>query len=425
MINSIAAQMQKEIWAMEPVRLEAMFSILAAKDFGLLQDISAKMPAAQMRIENDTAVIPITGVLMKSVPWYFSIFGIAATQYSDIIDMLAQAVANSSIKSILLYIDSPGGQVAGGMETADAIRNAAKSKTVNAYIEDLGASGAYWLASQAGHIKANPNAMVGSIGVYTVYIDWSKFAESVGAKVHVIRSGEHKGMGVEGAPITENQIAAMQETIDGMAGHFKSEVATGRKMSAEKVAELATGRVWLAPAAKENGLIDEVGLVANIKNSNNSNQIKGDVTMDEKNQTTAPSMEAITAESKKQADLAIAADRQRLSAMKTAFPKDLAFALEQYEAGATVEQAKAKYCDVLMAKQPEKKAAVTAGAAPIAAGGEGGETQGDFMEQAKAISIAEKTTMTAAMQKLARENPQLHADFVEKCRAGKKPLRRS
>ena len=114
------------------------------------------------------------------------------------------------------------------------------------------------LASQAGKISINPNGEAGSIGVYTVAVDSSKRAEELGFKVHVIKSGEHKGMGVPGTEITENQIAATQEIIDGMAANFKQAVSAGRKMSVADVEKIATGRTWLAEVAKKLNLVDEI-----------------------------------------------------------------------------------------------------------------------------------------------------------------------
>ena len=153
-----------------------------------------------MQITGGIATINIHGLLMKNPPGWLAWFGIETTDYNVIRQQLGEAVGNKDVQSIFLHIDSPGGTVAGVSEAAEAIANANKAKPVSAYIEDLGASGAYWLASQAGKILSNPNGEIGSIGVYTVYADFSKMAETEGVKVHVIRSGEHKGMGVIGTP---------------------------------------------------------------------------------------------------------------------------------------------------------------------------------------------------------------------------------
>jgi ClpP class serine protease len=87
------------------------------------------------------------------------------------------------------------------------VREANKKKPVTAYIEDLGASAAYWVASQAGKIYSNEPGFVGSIGTYLVVEDWSGAAEGAWAsKVHVVKAGEFKGAGYPGTPVTDAQL---------------------------------------------------------------------------------------------------------------------------------------------------------------------------------------------------------------------------
>jgi len=250
----------------------------------------------KLRVENGLAVIPVYGVLMKQVPLIYRWFGIKATAYSEIVEMINEALGRDDVDTIMLDVDSPGGQVAGGIETANAIYAARSKKKVIAYAGDMACSGAYWLASQAEEFTAGPNAMIGSIGVYCVYVDYSKEAESLGIKVYVISSGEHKGMGVAGAKITEAQIAAMKEVIDGMNNNFVTAVVRGRGLSQEKVRELATGRVWIAAAAKAHELID--GVVNQLESAGgsgiNENQETnlGDNVMENVKELTAASLKA-------------------------------------------------------------------------------------------------------------------------------------
>ena len=267
--NPILAGLATEIWAMDSRSLEAFFVQIAEAQFppaepAAFMDDDEDMPMrgkkSRMTMEGGVATIPISGILMKRVPRVFRYWGIDATAYSDVEADLAQAVGDQSIQEIRLKIESPGGQVSGVKEASDAIFAARKEKRVTAHIEDIGASGAYWLAAQAERVSATPNAQVGSIGVYSVYIDSSAAAEKEGVKVHVLSSGAHKGMGVPGAPITEEQLVAMREVIEGMALNFVRDVARGRAMGTEQIAAWATGRVWLASDAKHMGLVDGIGL---------------------------------------------------------------------------------------------------------------------------------------------------------------------
>jgi protease-4 len=430
---------------MEPRKLEgflgeaaladAKFSELAAGGTrepmtGLFGDDDESSGRPGLKIENGVAVIDIKGVLLKKVPQWVRWWGISATGYDEIRTDLAEAVA-SRAKEIRLRIESPGGQVAGSQETADAIHAAGKTKPISAEIEDMGASGAYWLASQALEVSANPNAIVGSIGVYTAFVDSSRAAERAGFKVHLIASGPHKGMGTPGVPISEEQLAGYRRVVDGMAEAFVASVARGRRVEADLVRTWATGQVWLASQAKAIGLIDDVRNITAAPGGVTGaaalerGAVAEDRVMDHKD----GGSKAVSPEE------AVKADRARLAALKAAFPEDLAFALSEFEKGASVESAKAAYADVLQAKLSEERAEkaklearlkaeasaaaekssavvkIVSGSPPVSAGADP-EAGADFMEAARRYSADKKIGITQAMSYIARTRPKLHADYL-------------
>ena len=423
MINQICAEIQKDVWIMEPRMLAVLYEKLSSMTTESLEAISAikiqtNKPAA-MTVNGGVATINIHGVLMKNPPSWLAWFGIGSTAYGQIRQQLSEAIGDPSVKSIRLHIDSPGGKVAGGSETADAIRDANKIKPVSAYIEDLGASGAYWLASQTGQITANLNAEIGSIGVFTVFGDYSKMAEMEGVKIHVVRSGEHKGMGVVGAPITENQIAAWQDVVDGIADNFINAVSTGRRMSAETVRGLADGRIFLAKTAKKNGLIDSIinPDKINVKESNamaeteTSDVEAADVVED----TTTAGVDLEAA--KKQAD---DEGKERLGLLEAAFEGEPEFVLEQFKAGATVDRAAAAFCDVLTERLAASNSKVAeleknkpAGADPVnnENDGGGGSQSSAFMDAVRQYAKDNKCTQTVALRAVKKESPQLFEDY--------------
>lgn len=170
------------------------------------------------------------------------------------------AAADSNVASIMLVIDSPGGSCSGTGDLADAISAAAKIKPVCAFIEDLGCSAAYWIASQATRIVANRHAFVGSIGVYAVVEDSSRAYDNAGIKAHLITTGKNKGAGADGVPITDEQLAEWQSEVNSINSIFLASVLAGRKgMTAAKLNEIADGRVFLAAEALSLGLIDQIG----------------------------------------------------------------------------------------------------------------------------------------------------------------------
>ena len=175
--------------------------------------------------------------------------------------MIRNAVANSAVRAILLRVDSPGGTVAGTADLADEVYRAAKAKPLTAFIEDMGASAAYWVASQARRIVGNTTAAVGSIGIYGVLYDYSKAAEKQGIRAVVVRSGKYKGTGTRGEEITDEQIDERQRTIDAIHELFVASVARGRGVSKSRVEAIADGRVWIGAAGVEARLVDRIGTV--------------------------------------------------------------------------------------------------------------------------------------------------------------------
>lgn len=406
-IFALIAQLETQFWVMEPRALQGLFSNLARREMYLPDDIqiTVKDKIKDLLVENSIAIIDIKGVLMREVPRAFEIWGIEATSYNDIIRQVMQAINEEKVESILLRVNSPGGTVPGVMETADLIRAARDKKPVNAVVADIGASGAYWLASQAHHIESEANGHVGSIGVFTVYVDMSKRADELGIKVHVIRSGEHKGMGIPGAEITETQIAAIQEIIDGVNKNFIDAVAKGRQREKKEIRELATGRSWLADKAVQLGLIDGI-----LENQLLTNVSQGkEKVMDEQEKIDAQ------AELNQLSETVQGEERKRLAELRAAFPDDLDFAIEAFEKGSTVQEAKAERFDLL---QQEKIAEQNAGAKPIASGDSDSEQEGDFLEEAhKLLDDGKAKNMVEAMRKIRRRQPELHEAYKEKSRA--------
>lgn len=412
MPNSIIAEYQSQPWLMEPAALKAFIERVAGlPENASLLGVTIERKPALLEVAGGVARIPINGVLLPKVPSWMRLWDLNVTGYDQITAQVTEATGRKDVTAIELAIDSPGGMVAGVMSAADAIFNARSVKPVTAVITNLGASAAYWLASQARTIAAaDANTLAGSIGVYSVYVDWSKALADEGLKIIVIRSGEHKGMGLDA--ITESQIAAIQQYIDATAANFIAAVARGRGRTIEDIAPQATGQLWIAVAARELGLIDAV-IDGAMKNSQTT-QIQGDQHMDP--------IQANAELEKVKTDSARSAqndERIRMSQLKTAFVDDPDFAIKAFTEGWSLEQAKANYCDVLREKlkeQGKKAGDKTTGAAAIPEADADGVTQGDFLEEARSLAKEKGITVTAAMKQLNRRKPGLHEAFVQRCK---------
>jgi signal peptide peptidase SppA len=202
--------------------------------------------------DSGIAVVSMVGAMTK----YGS--SLSAMRYGTVglRKTLRVAGRSEAVKGLLLVIDSPGGSISGTMDLADELGSIDKPTT--AYIEDLGASAAYWVAAQADRVAANPSADVGSIGVYMVIDDWSGFYAAQGVKTLVIKSGPSKGAGVIGSEITAEQRNDFQRVIDETNDLFVNAVAKGRGLTAERAAELADGRIHVGENALKLGLVDVI-----------------------------------------------------------------------------------------------------------------------------------------------------------------------
>ncbi len=173
-------------------------------------------PLSYVVTAEGVGVLPLHGPSMKARSKYGGYSTVDARR------QLRAMAADERVGAILLHIDSPGGHVAGTKELADDVAAVDQTKPVHAYIEDAGASAAYWVASQARTIAANAMAMVGSLGTFTVLYDLSKAAEMEGVQVHVVSTGERKGAAAPGTPVTDEDVAEAQRLVDGFDAFFRA-----------------------------------------------------------------------------------------------------------------------------------------------------------------------------------------------------------
>lgn len=238
------------LWAIEPLYMRQAIAAIQANLWPMQAAVSRE--ERLYGVQENIAIVRIVGPIQKGL----SKFGGTSTILTR--RAIGQALADDAIEAIMLAIDSPGGSVAGVQDLADTVARASARKPVVAYIEDLGASAAYWIASQAQRITVNTSGMVGSIGVFTLLEDSTGLAERAGIRIIPVTTGPFKTMGAPGTPITEEHIAEVQRQVDGMAALFFGAVKRGRKWSDRALAQVADGRIWIGPEAQALGLVDGV-----------------------------------------------------------------------------------------------------------------------------------------------------------------------
>ena len=219
------------------------------------------VPADSLNINNGEriAVIyasgAITGGRSNSSP-----FGGEMVGSDTIVEAVNKAADDTSIKAIVLRVDSPGGSALASDLMWFALENAKAKKPVVVSMGDVAASGGYYIACNADKIVAEPSTITGSIGVFTGKPIMSGFYDWIGITNEYVLRGKNAGLFRETQKWEGDELAKMTEQINSIYfNNFVPKVAKGRNKSDEEVNSIAQGRVWTGAQAKEKGLIDEFG----------------------------------------------------------------------------------------------------------------------------------------------------------------------
>lgn len=247
-------------WAIKPDVLESKVSaikqgLITAKPVGKLPDapmdnvqiveFESKASAAWMTY----GIIRVDDVMMR----HRSKFGGVSTVE---IRQQIRGCVGANMDGIIFHINSPGGHIEGQQELLDEVRAAkAVGLKTYAYVSDMACSAAFWLASLCDKIFCGRMALVANIGAYAVLIDSSKAYEMDGLRVVVVRSGENKGLGVDGIPVDDKTVAQAQVEIDTYAKFFVEDVRAHRP---KWNGEFADGTCLFPEKAIEIGLVDGV-----------------------------------------------------------------------------------------------------------------------------------------------------------------------
>jgi protease-4 len=181
---------------------------------------------------------------------------------------------DDQIKAVVLRLNSPGGSVAPSQEIYEAVRSYKKPLVVS--MGSVAASGAYYIACGASKVFANPGTITGSIGVIMEFANLQKLYDW--AKIHrySLKTGKFKDAGADYREMNPEEKELLQGMIDNVLGQFKQAVATGRKLSMEKVTAIADGRILSGAQAKAEHLVDELGTLQDaIREAGKLGKIKG------------------------------------------------------------------------------------------------------------------------------------------------------
>jgi protease-4 len=200
------------------------------------------------------AVIKIDGVIDKRIS-AFDMDCYGGCDLADVDAALAHAASDPRVEVVVLDIHSPGGSVIGVHETYTRICSLAETKEIHAFVNVMACSAGYYLAAAADHIAAAPSAIVGSIGVYIAMLDASRWYDEQGLKVNVMQGGKWKTMGADYKPLTDEERAKLQTSVDQTYAQFKAAV-TDRRPQVED--DTMQGQWMDASEAQSLNLVDEL-----------------------------------------------------------------------------------------------------------------------------------------------------------------------
>jgi signal peptide peptidase SppA len=251
-------------WAIMPEKLEAIVQLVQMRAQGVEIDFEAmdRPPtmvamSAPARSGGSVSILPLFGTISQRMNVMSDYSGGTSTE--KFTQAFRSAMADSSVKAVVLNVDSPGGTIYGVDELAKEIHGARGDKRIVAVANSLSASAAYWIASAADEFAVTPGGEVGSVGVFAAHFDESKAVEMQGVKTTLISAGKFKTEGNPYEPLSDEARAAMQTRVDDYYGMFVEAVGRNRGVTAGRVkAGFGQGRVVGAEEALKAGMVDRV-----------------------------------------------------------------------------------------------------------------------------------------------------------------------
>ena len=172
---------------------------------------------------------------------------------------LEEARNDDDVKSIVLRVDSPGGNALTSELIWREIEITKKVKPVVVSMGNYAASGGYYIAANANRIFAEPNTITGSIGVFGMLPNMNQLSKNIGINAEQVKTHTNASGYSIFEPMDENFKGYVLESIEKTYATFLKRVAEGRNMSTAQVDAMAQGRVWTGMDAKKLGLVDEIG----------------------------------------------------------------------------------------------------------------------------------------------------------------------
>ena len=177
-----------------------------------------------------------------------------------VVDQLEHMRLDSTVRAVVLRLDSPGGGVGASQEIYEAVRKVRDAdKPVIASMGGVAASGAYYIACAADSIVANPGTLTGSIGVIMSFPNTEELFKKVGVRFEVVKTGKFKDIGSLSRPMTPEERDLLQTVLSNVYEQFVSAIAEGRGLERRDILPYADGRIFSGDQAQAYGFVDRLG----------------------------------------------------------------------------------------------------------------------------------------------------------------------
>jgi len=237
--------------------LKVLSGISKDKDLNLVSmNKYIKVPETKMMysVKNKIALVYASGTIVTGKGNDNNIGG---NYYADIIRKVRR---DTSVKAIVLRVDSPGGSAIASDIMWRELDLAAKVKPVVISMGNYAASGGYYISAPGTKIYADPMTISGSIGVFGLIPNAGKLLEEkLGLTTEIVKTNKNSDFPSIYRPMNSYEKELMQMSIEKIYSDFVARVASGRRMSAASVDSIGQGRVWSGTSALRIGLIDEIG----------------------------------------------------------------------------------------------------------------------------------------------------------------------
>jgi protease IV len=206
-------------------------------------------------------IIPVKGIITAQSSK--KLFHVIPSVVDSVKKQLEQARDDKDVKAVILEVDSPGG----GITASDIIHKEIldfKEKTEKKVIvsmQDVAASGAYYISVAADKIMSHPTTVTGSIGVIMPLINIADLVQKYGIEDTSVKSGYMKDIGSPFKKMSNEEREVLHDIVDEMYTRFLKIISEGRNMEIENVRKLSDGRIYTGKQALDNGLVDQIGYI--------------------------------------------------------------------------------------------------------------------------------------------------------------------